>query len=325
MKTNHKDKKIPRLNTGKEWIILLIISIIALQFLALSLFPKTLWSQEVRPRIISLYAAHTEIVLRVGARDNLVGISEQETYNGPETVGWTRPKTFSVGDDVEKFLSARPDIILIRPQHLGSAAGLFESLTHAGIQIWVKQIIHAEDLYNYWLEIGKITNKETEAKTMVDKFKTDLAPYEAKTATRTKKPGVFFESVHKEVKTFTPDSIPIWVVGIAGGINVASDAEPARVGLVVADYGPEKLLSKAAQIDVFLSQEGPMNRTPLDVIKNRDIYKVLPAVKNGRVYKVPEDLISRPTPSLIEGVALLENIFYPEDSKGAPPSAPKTQ
>ncbi|MDR2406125.1 MAG: ABC transporter substrate-binding protein [Deltaproteobacteria bacterium] len=301
-------------------MLLSIFGAYVLTQLALS---SPLMAQDVKPRIISLYAAHTEIVLRVGARANLVGISEQETYEGPETQGWNRPPVFSVGDDVEKFLAAEPDIILIRPQHLGSAAGLFESLTNAGIQIWVKQILHSEDLYNYWLEVGKLCGKETEAQKVVDDFKKALAPYEARTATRTKKPGVFFESVHKEVKTFTPDSIPIWVVTVSGGVNIATDALPARAGLVVADYGPEKLLAKASEIDVFLSQEGPMNRIPLDVIKNRDIYKVLPAVKNGRVYKVPEDLISRPTPSLIEGVALLENIFYPEDQQAKGESAPE--
>ena len=139
---------------------------------------------------------------------------------------------------------------------------------------------------------------------------------------------MFFESVHKEVKTFTPDSIPIWVVGVSGGRNIASDALPAREGLVVADYGPEKLLAKADEVDIFLSQEGPMNRIPLPVIESRDIYQVLPAIRSGRVYKVPEDLISRPTPSLIEGVALLEGIFFPEgkaSAGGQPQACPDKQ
>jgi iron complex transport system substrate-binding protein len=293
----------------------------ALSILAMLWLPAFLSADDARPRIISLYAAHTEIVLRVGARDNLVGISEQETYDGPETQGWKRPQTFSVGDDVEKYLAANPDIILIRPQHLGSAKGLFDSLAATGIRIWVKQIIHAEELYDYWLEIGKICGKDEKASGMVAAFKEALKPYEERTKARTKRPGVFFESVHKEVKTFTPDSIPIWVVTVSGGINVASDAQPARPGLVVADYGPEKLLAKASEVDVFLSQEGPMNRVPLDVIKNRTIYQALPAIKDGRAYKVPEDLVSRPTPSLIEGIALLESIFFPEGPVTAPAAA----
>ncbi|MDR2198896.1 MAG: ABC transporter substrate-binding protein [Deltaproteobacteria bacterium] len=267
-------------------------------------------------RIISLYAAHTEIVLRLGSRDALVGISHQETYDGPETEGWKRPPAFSAQDDIEKYLAARPDIILVRPQHLSSAPGLFQSLENFGVKIWARQIIHAEDLYGYWLELGKICGKDPEAWKMVDDFKAKLAPHEARTASRSQKPGVFFESIYKEVKTFTPDSIPIWVLTVSGGRNVAADASPTRPGLIVAAYGPERLLDKAAEIDVLLSQEGPMNRVPLEVVTARDIYKVLPAVKNGRVYKVPEVLVSRPTPSILEGVELMERLLYPGDPVG---------
>ncbi|MDR2142107.1 MAG: hypothetical protein LBR11_10030, partial [Deltaproteobacteria bacterium] len=52
------------------------------------------WAEEP-PRVISLYAAHTENLLRLGARACLVGISAQETYAGPETQGWVRPEVFS--------------------------------------------------------------------------------------------------------------------------------------------------------------------------------------------------------------------------------------
>ncbi|MDR2350075.1 MAG: ABC transporter substrate-binding protein [Deltaproteobacteria bacterium] len=264
-------------------------------------------------RIISLYAAHTEVLIRLGARDSLVGVSLQETYDGPEVRGWTWPEKFSVQDDVEKFLVANPDIVLIRPQHLGSNSHLFDSLKNSGIEVWVKQTVDHSDLYDYWAEIGAICGlpPETAAK-LVSDFKEKLVPYEAYGA-RTDKPGVFLESVHREIKTFTPESIPVWVLNMAGGKNVAGDAEAARKGLVVANYGPEKLLEKADLVDVFISQNGPMNTVPLEVILSRDIYQLLPAFRNERVYKIPEELISRPTPSLLKGIELMHRMLYPND------------
>ncbi|MDR2459257.1 MAG: ABC transporter substrate-binding protein [Deltaproteobacteria bacterium] len=266
-----------------------------------------------KPRIISLYAAHTEVVIRIGAKDSLVGVSEQETYNGPEVQGWTWPMQFSVKDDVEKFLAAAPDIILIRPQHLGTAPHLFDTLKNSGIQVWVKQIIDASDLYNYWTEIGEICGHQKEAQAMIEDFKAKIAPFE-ENLNKPNKPGVFLESIYREIKTFTPNSIPEWILGLAGGDNIAKDALPSREGLMVANYGPEKLLEKAEQIEVFISQEGPMNRVSLETMKARDVYQILPAFKNGRVYKIPENIISRPTPSLFEGLQMMHGFIYPEES-----------
>ncbi|MDR1308499.1 MAG: hypothetical protein LBL95_01145, partial [Deltaproteobacteria bacterium] len=76
---------------------LLLFSVLAL---ATAACPIGLWAGEgtSAPRIISLYAADTEILLRLGARDALVGISRQETYQGQETQGWERPPEFSIHD-----------------------------------------------------------------------------------------------------------------------------------------------------------------------------------------------------------------------------------
>jgi iron complex transport system substrate-binding protein len=264
-------------------------------------------------RIISLYAAHTELVIRLGGRDSLVGVSQQETYAGPETVGWEWPPAFSINDDVEKFLLAAPDLILVRPQHVNSASNLFDTLRQAGVRVWVRQVTNADDIYAYWRELGDFCGKPMEARQMVADFQIALEPYQANLA-RADKPGVFIESIHREIKTFTPDSIPIWLLELAGGYNVAQDAEPVRDGLMVANYGPERLLAKAELIDAFIAQDGQMNRVPLETILARDLYRVLPAFKNGRVYKIPEDLISRPTPSLLEGLRLMRGMVYP----GAP-------
>jgi iron complex transport system substrate-binding protein len=280
--------------------------------------PRAVASGERPLRVISLFAAHTEIVLRLGGRASLVGISEQETYQGPETEGWERPPTFSTKEDVEKFLSYRPDLILVRPQHLNAAPNLFETLVSSGIRVWSRQITEAEGLYDYWKELGEMIGRPAEAGRMTEEFRAALAPFEANLA-RPGRPGVFLESIHREIKTFTPDSIPVWILGYAGGRNVASDAAPSRAGYIVANYGPERLLSRASEVEVYLSQDGPMNHTPLHEITGRDIFRTLPAVRNGRVYKVPENLISRPTPSLLDGRRFMESCIRdgrpPDDLK----------
>jgi iron complex transport system substrate-binding protein len=258
------------------------------------------------PKIISLYAADTELVLRLGARDSLIGVSRQESYRGPETEGWVSPPAFSIRDDVEKFISAAPSLVLARPQHLNSNPGLFERLQKNGVKIWSGQCLRAEDLYDFWTDLGRLLGRENKALAMIADFKKELAPFELNAKEKLKKPGVFLESIHKDLKTFTSDSIPIWLLTLAGGRNIASDASAVRKGQIVANYGPEKLLAKSDEVEIYLSQQGPMNSISLEEIKEREIFRVLPAFKNGRVYRVPEEYISRPTPSLVEGLRLMK-------------------
>lgn len=252
------------------------------------------------PRVISLYAAHTEVLLRLGARDNLIGVSRQETYDGLETAGWSAP-AFTARDDVEAFLAARPDIVLVRPQHVAGGR-LKVALEAAGIRVISRQVTHADELYGYWRELAALVGREAEAEAMIARFDAEVERYRHAAALRSDKPGVFIEAMHREVKTFTPDSLPAWVVALAGGRNVAADAEAATPGVVIADYGPERLLDKADEIEIFISQEGQMNRVSLETLLERPIYAPLPAFREGRVYRIPEAVFARPTPSLLEGL-----------------------
>ena len=62
-------------------------------------------------RIISLYGAHTENLFRLGLNDSIIGVSRHESFP-PQAL---EKPVFSYHDDLEKFLAARPDLVLIRP------------------------------------------------------------------------------------------------------------------------------------------------------------------------------------------------------------------
>ncbi len=276
---------------------------LAFSFMVLLCFTAGAEESSSAPRIISLYAAHTEILLRLGARDCIVGVSRQETYSGPETEGWN-PPVFSARDDIERFLAAAPDIVLVRPQHVADGR-LKRVLETAGIRVIAMQVTRADDLYEYWRELGRLVGREAEAEAMIASFAAEANRYRQAALARINPPGVFLESIHREVKTFTPDSLPAWVVESGGGRNIAADAEPASPGVIIAEYGPERLLDKADEVEIFISQSGAMNRTPLESVLARDVYAPLAAFRTGRVYKIPEAFIARPTPSLLEGVRMM--------------------
>jgi iron complex transport system substrate-binding protein len=103
----------------------------------------------------------------------------------------------------------------------------------------------------------------------------------------------------------------VFALETAGGINVAADAKPVRK-TNIAYYGKERILSRAAEIDVYLAQSGAMNQPSVSLIKNEAGYQVIKAVFENEIYIVDEHLVSRPTYRLLAGISTIGKILYPE-------------
>ena len=259
-------------------------------------------------RIISLYPAHTENLAAIGALDTLIGISTSDTY--PTTV-LDKPR-FSYHDSVEKFIQAAPDCVLIRPMISRSNPNLIDKLRDYGIRIVSLQPTTVTELYEYWQTLGKIAGFEERAREMISSFQGEIESIRTSVAKipAELRPRVYFESIHSRMRTFAPESIAIFCLTTAGGINVAEDAVSRR-GTNIAGYSKERILAKADKIDVYLAQSGRMNRVSVQQISEEPGFGALKAVRSGRVYLIDEYLVSRPTPRLLQGIRTIHQLLYP--------------
>ncbi len=259
-------------------------------------------------RIISLYPAHSENLVALGLGQELIGIAASDTYPPPIL---DKPR-FSHHDNAEKFIAADPDLILIRPMIAHSAPQLLAQLKGAGITVISLQPRSMAEMFDYWLELGRLTGKDKTAKQMVSEFKSELTKTEKKTddPPLEKRPGVYFESIHSRMKTFPPSSIAIFVLEQAGGRNIATDAQ-ARRSTNIAAYGKERILAHADEIDVFLAQQGRMNRISKEEISQEPGFQAIKAVRKGKIYLIDEQLVSRPTQRILKGIDEIRKILYP--------------
>lgn len=258
-------------------------------------------------RIISLYGAHTENLFDLGLHNEVIGVSPSDKHFAP-----ARGKTvFSYHDGPEKFLAAAPDLVLIRPMIDRAYTRLISRLEKNGITVMSLQPGSVKEMYEYWLKLGHLTGKTTEAQAMVAGFKRSVTEVKKKTDYIQKPKRVYFEAMHRQMRTFTTDSMAIFCLETAGGINVAGDAESSR-GTNIGIYGKERILSHAGDIDVFLVQVGRMNQADVDTIRNEPGFDIIKAVRNDQIFLVDETLVSRPTPRLIEGIHQIARVLYPE-------------
>ena len=163
-------------------------------------------------RIISLYGAHTENLFSLGAGDQVVGVSTSEDYP-PEAL--TKP-ALSYRDDPERMLALRPDLVLVRPMIMRGRRGLVDSLRQAGVTVVSLQPRSAEGMFTYWQRLGLLTGRRERAEAMIARFRRELGLIRARVITvpERERPRVFFESIHRRMKTFAPDSIAAFALEV---------------------------------------------------------------------------------------------------------------
>lgn len=258
-------------------------------------------------RIISLYGAHTENLFFLGLEDQIIGVSVNDSF----PVQVQDKMKFSYHDDPEKFIANRPDLVLIRPMIDNGYPQFVQQLEKYGITVVSLQPSTIPEMYAYWLTLGRLTGKETQAQKMVTGFQEKTARIHTLTQGIVRKKKVYFQAIHTRMKTFTPGSMPIFALETAGGINVADDAKASR-NTNIAIYGKEQILAKATEIDVFLAQQGIMNPIQKEQIRNEPGFKIIKAIKNEQVFLIDENIVSRPVPRLYKGIVTLGTYLYPD-------------
>ena len=269
---------------------------------------------DVRPpfkRIISLYGGHTENLFALGLDAEIVGVSRNEVY--PEKA-LTKP-VFSYHDDPEKFMAARPDLVLVRPMIDRGYPQLVKRLEENSITVVSLQPGAIDEMFLYWEILGRLTGKQERAAEMIAHFKKEVENIRSLTTPVFPKKRGYFEAIHRRMKTFSPEAMAIFVLESAGGINVARDAKPVR-GTNIAFYGKEKILSHAKEIDVFIAQKGAMNRPTRSLLKNEPGFSAIKAIRDGQILIIDEMIVSRPTLRLLQGVRKIGHFLYPALIKG---------
>lgn len=272
---------------------------------------KTVVFAQPFQRIISLYPAHTTNLVELGLSKEIIACGPSDTLlpNLPRV---------QFQDDPERLLALKPDLVLIRPMVSRAYPNLVRTLEKNNVRVVSLQPTEITELFTYWQTLGKLTGREQQAQAMVETFGKRMAKITAslQQIPAAKRKRVYFEAIHKQMKTFASTSMAMFVLESAGGVNIAADAERMRETNIAA-YGKERILAKADQIDFYLAQNGRMNPVSVDDIIKEPGFAVIKAVRDRQVFLVDEEMVSRPTMGLLDGIAFVRSLMYPDfDQEG---------
>ena len=246
-------------------------------------------------RIVSLAPNLTENIFAVGAGNKLVGVT---TYcNYPQETTEITKIGDTINPNLERIIALKPNVVFV------STASQIEAFTKTleqqNIAVFVTNPKDIEGIYKSLQQIGEIVGETEKANQLVESLKKRVAHVE--TRTKAKTPVKVFVQISKEqLFTIGKASFITDLINRAGGVSVTANIEEAY-----PKFSKETAL--ALQPEVIILSESDDNREPNDVFKNS------PAVKNGKVFKISADLISRPGPRIVDGLEQIAKALHAEN------------
>ena len=262
--------------------------------------------QEVRvprevKRIVSLAPSNTEILFALELGDRVVGVTEFCDYpqeaKGIEKVGGFMDVS------VEKIVSLSPDLVLT----IEGTPEVVAKLEEVGIAVLVLQPTDLESIYHTIELVGQAAGAEEAAQALIRLMRGKVEAITAKVESVEEHPKVFYElDATDPAKPYTagPDTWHDQFIRLAGGVNIAGTVDAQWV-----QFSAEEIISQDPEI--ILLGDANFGVTAEDVAQ-RPGWEVLTAVRNGAVYPIDDNLISRPGPRVVEGIEALVRIIHPE-------------
>jgi len=256
-------------------------------------------------RIVSLAPSTTEILFGLGLGDSLVGATDKCDYP-PQAKDLPRVGGFG-SPNIETLLALRVDLVVASGLDKRGAAG---SLSKAGMRVLDVQPRSFKELFDAIGAIARAAGKPERAEPVVAAMRAELdrtaSLYRAVPSQR--RPRVYVEIWNDPITTVGGSSFIDEVIDRAGGINVAHDL-PQPFPRV----SPEQIIQWNPDVIVltYMSRspagtEELTGRIGWDDISVRDV-----AVKTGRIVRdIPNDLLLRPGPRLVDGVRVLATRLY---------------
>lgn len=245
-------------------------------------------------KIVSLTPAGTEIVFALGAGGKLVGVDAFSTY--PEETQQIEVVGDFNGPDVEKIISLEPNIVLSGNTLQQDS---IDQLNELGLQVVCVEATTFEQIPEAMTLVGELLQTPDEAAQVVQNIDNAIAA--AKEHAPTESKSVYYAMSYGDMGYWTsgPGSFINTMIELAGGTCVTADG-----GYPWIEYPVEDLVAANPDIILIASDSGDV-----ESFSATPGLGDLDAVKNGAVYVVDADVLSRPGPRIAEAVAMISDIL----------------
>jgi iron complex transport system substrate-binding protein len=243
-------------------------------------------------RIISLIPAVTEMLFAIGAGPQVVAVGSFDRY--PPQVEKLQRVGALIDPDVERILSLRPDMVAI----YASQGDLRAQLERAKIPVFVYSHAALVDITATMKALGERVGHEREAADLARTIETRIDAVRKRVAGRPR-PSTLI--------VFDRESLALRGIYASGGENVFADVKQQAVQATT-----ELILSRRPQVILELRGDtvtADMRRREIAVWQ---ALSSVPAVRDGRVYFIDQQLTVIPGPRVADAIDLIARTLHSE-------------
>ena len=253
-------------------------------------------------RLVSFGPSITEILFALGLEEKIVGVSNYCDY--PEAAKLKTKVGDAFNPSLEKIVELEPDLVLtVKQEQLNS------ELENLGITFMVLDPKDIDGILGDIELVGEITGTEKEAKKLTKDMQDSISQV-ADLMEGVSKVSVFF------IIDATDTTLP-WTAGsgsfidalitMAGGENIAGGTQGAWV-----QFSLEQIVSSDPEVIIIQTMTGGVPTISKEELEAHPVWGEMTAVKQGNIRFINGDLVSRPGPRIVQGLAEMARIIHPE-------------
>lgn len=254
-------------------------------------------------RIISLSQGHTETLYALGLGDRVIAADTYSDYP-PEAKAKATLQAFPK-PNAEEIIALQPDLIVTLvegPDFTQQMAAREIKVLH----LFPEDFAATLDTITV---LGRVTGTEAKAKQITDDMRARAEAIAAKTKDAPK-PRVLYEiDATEPTKPFVAGAGGYYgsLLPLAGGKNIFDDIDAPAT-----QVSAEQIIARDPEIIILGDAQQPYNAQTPAMVKARNGWGGVAAVKNDRIIPIDNDLVSRPGPRLIDGLEALAKVIHPE-------------
>ncbi|UBH08462.1 heme/hemin ABC transporter substrate-binding protein [Macrococcus armenti] len=243
-------------------------------------------------RIISLMPSNTEILYALGMEDEMIGVSTVDDY--PKSV--KKLEQFDAMKlNYEALLKAKPTMIIAH-ESMKSQEKVLKRLSDKGIKVvTVKSAQNFDEMYASIDQIGQAVKKEKEADKLEVKIKKEIDDVVNTYSKKLSGKKVLIEvSPAPEIYTGGKDTMFDDMIHKLGSVNVFHDIKGWQ------PVNSEAIIKRNP--DVIIAISDMTDKAYRESVEKRGGFSNVNAVKQGAIYTIEADYISRPSPRIAKGL-----------------------
>jgi len=249
-------------------------------------------------RIVSLAPSNTEILFALGLGDRVVGVTDYCNY--PEEVK-NKPKVGGYSTvNIERVLALNPDLVVAA---YGNGKETVEILREYGLTVIALNPENLSDVMRDIELLGRATGEEENATRLVGMMEQRIGEVKKEALNLSFRPKVAHVLWHDPIWVSGRDTFIDELIEIAGGENAFHDLEGWKI-VSIEDF-------LARNPDIIVVNSGTGMGGSKDILYEWAVRELgdVKAVREGRVYVIDADVISRPSYRLVYALEELSEII----------------